>query len=62
MRALVHRESCIQCGFCAALCPKVFALPEGEAAQVIADPVPNNCRAAVQEAAKSCPVDAIHIS
>ena len=34
----------------------------GFVSMVIADPVPDDCRAATQEAADSCPVDAIHIS
>ena len=62
MHALVHRETCIRCGLCPTLCPEVFDLPDGESAQVIADPVPEECRADVQTAADSCPVDAIHIS
>ena len=62
MHALVHRETCIRCGLCPTLCPEVFDLPEGESAQVIADPVPEEHRAAAQTAASSCPVDAIHIS
>ena len=62
MHAMVHRETCIRCGLCPSLCPEVFDLPEGESAQVIADPVPEDCRAAAQAAADSCPVDAIHIS
>jgi len=45
MHAMVHRETCIRCGLCPTLCPEVFDLPEGEAAQVIADPVPEECRA-----------------
>ena len=62
MHAIVHRETCIRCGLCPSLCPEVFDLPDGESAQVIADPIPEDCRAATQEAADSCPVGAIHIS
>jgi ferredoxin len=62
MHALVHRETCIRCGLCPNLCPEVFDLPDGESAQIIADPVPEDCRAIAQEAADSCPVGAIHIS
>ena len=62
MHAFVHRETCIRCGLCPSLCPEVFDLPEGETAQVIADPVPEDCRNQAQAAADSCPVGAIHIS
>ena len=61
MHATVHRQACIRCGLCPSLCPEVFILPEGETAQVIADPVPGSCLVAAQGAADSCPVGAIHI-
>ena len=62
MHAFVHRETCIRCGLCPSLCPEVFDLPEGESAQVIADPVPEDCLVQAQTAADSCPVGAIHTS
>lgn len=62
MHALVHRETCIRCGLCPTLCPEVFDLRDGEAAQVIVNPVPEEFRADAQAAADSCPVAAIHIS
>ena len=62
MHAIVHRETCIRCGLCPSLCPEVFDLPEGESAQVIADPVPEDCLVQAQAAADSCPVGAIHTS
>ena len=62
MHAFVHRETCIRCGLCPSLCPEVFDLPEGESAQVIADPVPEDCLVQAQAAADSCPVGAIHTS
>ena len=62
MHAMVHRETCVRCGLCPSLCGEVFDLPDGESAQVIVDPIPEDCRAAAQEAADSCPVGAIHIS
>ena len=61
MQAHVN-ENCIGCGLCPSLCPEVFDLPEGESAQVIADPVPEDCLVAAQGAADSCPVGAISIS
>ena len=61
MHATVNRQACIRCGLCPSLCPEVFTLPEGEAAQAIADPVPEDYLVAAQEAADSCPVAAIRI-
>lgn len=61
MHATVNRQACIRCGLCPSLCPEVFTLPEGEAAQTIADPVPEDCLVAAREAADSCPVAAIRI-
>ena len=61
MHAAVNRQACIRCGLCPSLCPEVFILPEGETAQVVADPVPEDCLVAAQDAADSCPVAAIRI-
>ena len=63
MHALVLPEACIRCGMCPSICPEVFTLPDnGEAAHTIADPIPDNCRAAAQDAADNCPTSAIQIS
>ncbi len=61
MHALVHEKTCIRCGLCPQICPEVFSLEEGESAHAITDPVPDDLRLAAQEAADSCPVDAIEI-
>ena len=61
MHATVNRQACIRCGLCHSLCPEVFILPEGETAQVIADPVPGRCLVAAQGAADSCPTAAISL-
>lgn len=62
MHALVEQKTCIRCGLCPAICPEVFSIEEGESAQAITDPVPDEYRLTAQEAANSCPVDAIRIS
>lgn len=61
MHAMVEQKTCIRCGLCPTLCPEVFAIEPGEAARVIADPVPEEHWVAVQGAANSCPVAAIDV-
>ncbi len=61
MHALVHEKTCIRCGLCPSICPEVFSLEDGESAHAITDPVPDELRLLAQEAANSCPVNAIEI-
>lgn len=60
MRAIVDTDACTGCGLCTDICPDVFEL-EGDVAVVRADPVPAGMEDSAQEAADSCPVDAIRI-
>ncbi len=59
MNATIDRQACLRCGLCVSLCPDVFSLQEGEAAQAITEAVPEDCLADVQAAADSCPTSAI---
>lgn len=61
MKAVVDRDACISCGLCVTICPEVFELDDEDIATVIADPVPAENEASAQEAADSCPTDAISI-
>lgn len=61
MEAIVLQKACIQCGLCPTICPTVFSLEDGESAHAITGPVPDECREQVQEAADSCPVNAIEV-
>ncbi len=61
MYANVNQKGCIRCGLCCGICPQVFSLSEGESARAITQPVPEDCRLTVQEAADSCPTGAIEI-
>lgn len=61
MKAVVDRDACISCGLCVTICPEVFELDDEDIATVIADPVPAENEAEAQEAADSCPTDAITI-
>ena len=58
MKAVVDADLCTGCGLCSDLCAEVFEM-EGEVAIVIADEVPADAEDTAQEAAESCPVEAI---
>ena len=60
MRAIVDAEVCTGCGLCVDICPEVFEL-EGALAVVISEPVPEGSTESCQEAAESCPVEAIAV-
>lgn len=68
MRIHIDRESCIECGLCSSTCPDVFELRAGQKITIIEcyqvgsatdGEVGEPLRACVQDAADSCPVDAI---
>ena len=62
MKAYVNQKACIRCGLCPTLCPEVFSLPDdGSPAQAITDDVPQEHQIAAQNAADSCPTEAISI-
>ena len=57
----INKEACISCGNCVELCPEVFNWDEDGKAEVID---PQGCGSKCpdcQEAADSCPTDAITI-
>jgi ferredoxin len=59
MKAKVMEELCIGCGLCASICPEVFEMRDDMIAKVIVDQVPAAAEPAAQDAASSCPVEAI---
>jgi len=61
MKARVDQDTCIGCGLCPSMCPEVFDMKDDGKSHVIADPVPEDCEDSAQEAAESCPVDAIEV-
>lgn len=58
----VHvNENCIGCGLCPNLCPPVFTMTE-EGIAAARDEIYPELAPMIQEAAESCPVDAIEVS
>lgn len=60
MKAIVNEDTCTGCGLCEETCPEVFELVE-DVAKVKGDTVPDEYKDTCQEAADSCPVEAISI-
>jgi len=61
MKATVDAELCEGCETCVEICPDVFSM-EGETAVAIDGDIPSEHEDAAEEAAESCPVEAIEIS
>lgn len=61
MKANVDKDTCIGCGMCPSICPEVFDMDDDGKAHTIVDEVPEGKEAEAQDAADSCPVDAISV-
>ncbi len=55
----VEQEKCIGCGLCQTLCPEVFEIIEGKS-QVKDDADFNKNKDCAEQAAQSCPTEAIN--
>lgn len=55
----VVNENCIGCGLCVNICPEVFTMADTGKSVAIETEVPAEHLGAAEEAAHSCPVDAI---
>ncbi|MCI6652834.1 MAG: ferredoxin [Ruminococcus sp.] len=53
-------ENCIGCGLCNSICPEVFSMTDEGFATASSD-ISEAQEESVQEAADSCPVDAIEV-
>ncbi len=61
MKAAVDKDLCIGCGLCPSICPEVFEMGDDGLSHVIVDTVPEDVEDEAQDAAESCPVDAIAV-
>ncbi|TCT12115.1 ferredoxin [Natranaerovirga pectinivora] len=61
MKAHVDKEACIGCELCPSICPEVYRMEDDGLAVAIDVDVPSEHEDAAQEAAESCPTDAIEI-
>lgn len=60
MKAHVDQDTCIGCGLCPSICPDVFFLSDDDGkAHTCVDEVPEELQDDAEEAAASCPVEAI---
>lgn len=62
MIAQVEKDACIGCGACPSICPEVFEMDEDGLAFAAKEQVPEDLEDTAQEAADSCPTEAIIIS
>lgn len=62
MKAFVDKDTCIGCGLCPSICPDVFAMDDedGKATSIV-DSIPDELNDDAEEAASSCPVEAITV-
>ena len=62
MRAEISKDDCTGCGLCPSICPDVFEMGDEDVAVVRTDPVPDNLKEEVTDAAEQCPTEAIKVS
>lgn len=58
MKVFVDKNTCIGCGVCEGVCPELFKMDDEGKAEALA---PETEAACAQDAADSCPVQAIKI-
>lgn len=62
MKASVDKDTCISCGLCVDVCPRVFSMEEEDGKAVAKDmEVPPDIQTSCRDAAQQCPVEAIRI-
>ena len=62
MKAIVNPDTCIGCELCVNVCPDVFKMENDGLAHTIIEEVPIGAKECAQEAADSCPTNAISLS
>lgn len=61
MKAFVDKDTCIGCGLCESVCPKVFRMNEEGIAEAIETELEGSIVEDAKEAEAQCPVDAIKV-
>lgn len=62
MKAHVDKDTCIGCGLCPSICPDMFVLDDEDGkAKTLQPDVPDELKDDTEEAAASCPVEAITV-
>ncbi|MDP8262078.1 MAG: ferredoxin [Candidatus Ancaeobacter aquaticus] len=61
MKTIIDKNICICCGLCVEICPVVFALDDDGKAISKVDKIAKQQQNKANEAASSCPVNAIKI-
>lgn len=61
MKPVVDKDTCIGCGLCAGVAPEVFVMEDDGKAGVAVAEVAADQEDAANEAAESCPVNAISL-
>ena len=61
MRVVVNSDLCEANEVCVGLCTEVFRLGEDDRVTILLDPIPENLRASVEEAVRSCPRQALSL-
>lgn len=61
MKAFVDKNTCIGCGLCESICPKVFKMNDQGVAEAINEEVDASVVGEAQEARDQCPVEAINV-
>ena len=61
MKGFVDKDTCIGCGLCPDICPKVFHMDEDGKAVAIKGDVPDGEEDSAKEAEESCPANAISV-
>jgi len=61
MKAFVDKDTCIGCGLCESICPKVFKMNSEGYAEAIPDELDTSVIDDAKDAESQCPVEAIKI-
>lgn len=61
MQTRIDQDTCIGCGLCPSIAPDVYEMGDSGKAHEISEDVPEGMESMAQEAADSCPVNAITV-